>query len=162
MLKDITLELEEQEKKKISYMIDLQKVFLKCLYIKIEKAQEKEEIIELLYILRYYNLIFITSKKQIKDMQELKEERITLEDTLIRKANEFKVINRITNEESTNMEIIRNVLYTKIIMLDNIGIELQKNGEALEIKFYDGDIYEKTIVIPVYDKKQISVKFGKK
>ena len=44
-----------------------------------KKAQEKEEIINLIYILRYYNNIFITEKTQIKDEESLKYSKNELE-----------------------------------------------------------------------------------
>ena len=96
-----------------------------------------------------------------KDIEELKAERNKLENALIKKAYELKVINHISSEETTNNEIIRNVLLTKIISMENINLLLEDNNEVLEIKLYDADIYEKSIVIPVFNKKAIATKFNK-
>ncbi len=163
LLKNIADDVEtlKQEENKIKYLIELQKIFIQCLYKKVENSKEKEEIINLFYMVRYYNLLFITPKTQIKDMEELKEDLKNLEEFLIEKSYELKAINIITNEETTNNEIIINILKTKIISLENIEIELKQNSENLEINIYDGDVFEKTIVIPVFDKKKVVMKFNK-
>ena len=162
LLEDIELDEQEKEEKKQKYLLRLQKIFIKCFYIKIKNIKEKEEVIKLLYMFRYYNYMYVTKKEQIKDVGELKEEINKLESTLIKKAYELKVINNITCEETTNNEIIKNVLLTKIISMENINFVLEDNNGALEIKLYDSDIYEKSIVIPVFNKKEITVKFNKK
>lgn len=161
LLADIEMTKEEKENKKFKYLVELQEAFIKCISMQIEKAQEKEEIINLIYILRYYNNIFITEKTQIKDEESLKYSKNELETLLINKAYGLKILNRISNEETINNEIIKNLLNTKIIKLENISIELKENENALEVSFFDADIYDKTIVIPVYNKKEILVKFGK-
>lgn len=159
LLKDI--EQDNKEENKFKYLINLQKVFIKCLYIKVENATEKEEIINLLYMLRYYNLIFITETEQIKDIEELKEDLKFIEKFLIEKACDLKVLNIITNEAEVNDKIIIDILKTKIISLENIGIELKQNEESLEVNIYDGDVFEKAIIIPRFDKKCVQIKFGK-
>lgn len=162
LLCDIENDKEEQEKNKLTYIINLQKAFIKCFYTKIEKVTTKEEVINLLYMLRYYELIYITGQKQIKDVGTLKEELNQIEKLLIKKAYELKMINTITNEEEINNEIIKNILQTKIISLENIIIELKPNDQSLDVNIYDGDIFEKTITIREFRQKQIIAKFGKK
>lgn len=161
-LQDIDININQQEKIKYNYIIELQKIFIKCFNIKIEKASSKEEIINLIYMLRYYNLLYITEDKKVKDVKELFNERKLLEEKLINKAYEYKIINLITKEKTTNMEIIRSLLNTKIISLEDIAIELKENASSLEYDIYDGDIYEKTLAIQVYNKKELITKFNKK
>lgn len=161
LLQDIDLNESEQEESKLKNMIDLQKTFIKCFNMKIDSAKEKDEIINLIYMTRYYTNIYLNSSETIKDIKGLKKEIVQLEKKLIEKAYELKVLNLITEEESTNNEIIKNILNTKIIMIENISIELKQNEQSLEVNIYDGDIYEKTIVIPVFDKKKIIMKFNK-
>ena len=152
---------DEQEENSFKYLIHLQKLFIKCFCIKIQNAKEKQEIINLLYMLRYYNLIFITEIEQIKDIKELKEDLRLIEESLIKKAYDLKVFNIITNEKEVNDEIIINILKTKIISLENIGIELKQNEESLGVNIYDGDVFEKAITVPRFDKKSMQMKFGK-
>lgn len=161
LLKDIELPDKEKEKRKREYLLNLQKVFIKCFNIKVKNAIDKEELVKLLYMLRYYNYMYVGEKEQIKDIEGIKAERKQLENALIKKAYDLKVLNNISKEEITNNEIIRNVLLTKIISMENINLALEENNKTLEIKLYDTDIYEKSIVIPVFDKKAITVKFNK-
>lgn len=151
----------KKKKRKYKYLIQLQKVFIKCFNIKINNAQEREDVINLIYMLRYYNYLYIAKEKQIKDVKELQKEIKDIEDNLIKKAYELKIINYISNEQIVNNEIIRNILLTKIIKIENVHMELNQNDSFLEIKLYDTDVYEKAVTIPVYDKKEIIVKFNK-
>lgn len=161
LLEDINLGKDEKEKRKYKYLIQLQKVFIKCFNIKINNAQEREDVINLIFMLRYYNYLYIAKEKQIKDVKELQKEIKDIEDNLIKKAYELKIINNISNEQIVNNEIIRNILLTKIIKIENVHMELNQNDSSLEIKLYDTDVYEKAVTIPVYDKKEIIVKFNK-
>ncbi len=161
LLADINLDENEKEKVKYNYLIQLQKLFIQAFNIKINNAIEKETLINLIYMLRYYNYLYITKEKQVKDIKELQKEIKDIEDNLIKKAYELKIINYISNEEIVNTEIIKNILLTKIITIENIHMELNENDNSLEIKLYDTDIYEKAITIPVYNKKEIIVKFNK-
>lgn len=161
LLKDINLDNNEQEKNKQKYVIDLQKAFIKCFNMKIENTKEKDEIINLVYMIRYYINIYINYNEMIKDTKELKKEITQIENKLIKKAYELKVFNLITEEESTNNEIIKNIVNTKIISIENISIELKQNEDSLEINIYDGDIFEKTIIIPIFEKKQLIMKLNK-
>lgn len=54
-----------------------------------------------------------------------------------------------------------NILKTKIISLENVGVELKQNAESLRANIYDGDVFEKSINISTFDKKKIVMKFGK-
>ena len=101
--------------------------------------------------------MYVAEEEQIKDVEELKSEIKKLENVLIKKAYDLKVINHISNEETTNNEIIRNVLLTKIISMENINLALEENNETLEIKLYDGDIYEKSIVIIIIKLKHLFI-----
>lgn len=162
LLKDIEIKKQEQEQRKLQYAINLQKAFIKCFSIKIEKAMQKDDIIKLFYMLRYYNLLFIKNNERIYEQEELKNELNKLQQDLINKAFEIKAINIITTESNINNKIIKNILTSKIISIENINIELTESGTGLDIQIYDGDIYEKTIKITDYNKKMMLAKFGKK
>lgn len=162
LLQDIEVEKEHQEQRKLQYAINLQKAFIKCFSIKVEKAMQKDDIIKLFYMLRYYNLLFIKNNERIYEQEELKNELNKLQQDLINKAFEIKAINIITTESNINNKIIKNILTSKIISIENINIELTESGTGLDIQIYDGDIYEKTIKITDYNKKMMLAKFGKK
>ena len=161
MLADIDLEENQKMQKKYEYMILLQKTFIKCLSEQIKKAESKEEIINLIYKVRYYNNLYISEDVVVKDELRLQEELRQMIEILINKAYDMKVIIRISNEEEINFETMKNLLFTKIINIENVSIEIKQNENNLEVSFYDTNIYEKTIVIPRYDNKKIIVKFNK-
>lgn len=106
--------------------------------------------------------MYITKETRIKDSLELKNDLNQIVETLIKKAYDLKIINIITNEKEVNSEIIKRILQTKIISLENIIIELNPNEQTLETNIYDGDIFEKKVVISEFKQKQIIAKFGKK
>ncbi len=160
MLKDI--QLEEIQQKVREYNLELQEEFLKCIRIKIENAKEKEEIIDLICMMRYYNYLYIDEETLIKDTQELQLQIQDIEDILIKKAYELKVLNKITNNKEENNKALKIIFTTKIIDLENVNIELRANEKALEIDLYDGEVFEKTVVIPIFNKENIVVKLGKR
>lgn len=156
------LELKEKKTKIKDYNIKLQKVFLECLKIKIENAKEKEEIIDLICMVRYYNYLYIDEATLIKDVKQLKNAMQSLQDVLIKKAYELKVLSKISNDEEENNIIIKNIFTTKIITLENVNLDLRQNEQSLEIDIYDGEVFEKTVVMPSFNKKSLAVKLGKK
>lgn len=161
LLQDIELD-KNKDSKKYKYTIELQKKFIKCLQIKLENIKEKEEMIDLICMMRYYNYLYINEEKQIKDVKQLKFELTKLENNIIEKACKLKVINKISNNEETNNSIIRNIFITKIIDVENMSIEVKINEKTLEIDTYDTDVFEKTFVIPSFDKNDLIVKSNKR
>ena len=60
---------------KNEYMLEIQKKFLTCFKDNIKKTESKKEIMELLYILRYYKFIPYNNEKFIKDVDELYDDK---------------------------------------------------------------------------------------
>lgn len=163
LLQDIELrKYKDRDSKTYKYIIELQKEFIKCMQIKLDSVKEKEEMIDLICTMRYYNYLYVNEEKQIKDTKELKYELTKLENNIIEKACKLKVINRLSNDEETNNSIIKNIFITKIIDIENMNIELKLNEKALEIDIYDTDVFEKTVVIPSFDKNDLTVKLNKR
>ena len=50
---------------------NLQNVFLSLIQEKIEKIDSKKEMQEYIYLFRYYKLLAVNNKLQIKDIEEL-------------------------------------------------------------------------------------------
>ena len=134
------------EKTQYEELVQLQKYFLKYIDKKIQKATLQEEIIEIIYQLRYYqNLIFFEGVL-IKDYAPIKK---SLDSTLkqaFTKACKMGVIKIISMDIETNFEILKYILDTKIIDLE-------------EIKIYDKEIFEKQGKIKLKSsKKDIAIK----
>ena len=65
------IEKENIEKEIIKCILDLQKVFLDCYYIKIKNVNSKQDLIKLIYEFRYYCLIPISEKKSISEIDTI-------------------------------------------------------------------------------------------
>lgn len=148
-------ELEKQ-------VLKLQNIFLKCFKEKIENAQNKKEIIDLIYILRYYNFIPYNKNMLIKEVKELKKNIKSVMDLLIEKMSKFKVVNKISNNKEFNLKAIETIFYTRIMSLENIKIEFVQKEKKLFINLYDGEIFEKTQEIDIGDIQVPKIKLDKK
>ena len=144
------------------YLISLQKTFIKCFLVKVNNATEKEQILNLIYLLRYYEQIFIEKQTQIKNEKELLLYIENVEKTLIEKANALKVFAQIAKEKNMSYEIIKNIFKTKIISISNMAIELTELDGELRINLYDSNVFEKTIKIENLTKEDVLIKPNKK
>lgn len=145
------MELEKQNEllisikeynKKDEYLLELQKYFLKGLQAKIKKADTKKELMELVYLLRYYNFIPYLNNVYIKDITELKGMINHTEEILIDKLREKKMLNKFSNNEKFDEKLIKKVFKMRLINLENIYLEFQK-GEKIRIMLYDVETIEK-------------------
>ena len=121
-------------------LIHLQKEIIKCFDKKINKAQTKQDLIELMYQYRYYNYIPISLKKSIKDEIKIKKQLEKIEKELIKKSIEMKIILPIFEDFDYNSEIINKIVLSKIISLEDIYIKITKNQESAIITIFDEDV----------------------
>lgn len=153
-LSDINFD-EKAENSTLNLMIKLQEIFLDCMKMKIEKLENKKDIINFMYILRYYNFIPFNKTQYIYEVKELENKLQELENIIIEKMYDFKIINK-----SIDFNIIKNIFHTKIISLENIEIELKNDKESLTLILYDEKTIAETIKINKIDTEK--VKFNKK
>ena len=104
-------------------IIQLQRIFIKCLEMKVEKAIEKSEIIKLIYMVRYYKFLPIEENIEIRNVKELEEDLQELQTKLIQKAVEQKVLVKITEDKTANNALLMSLFNTRIIKLENINIQ---------------------------------------
>ena len=145
---------------KNEYMLEIQKNFLTCFKDNIKKTESKKEIMELLYILRYYKFIPYNNEKFIKDVDELKEDISLLEKLIIEKLVLFKLLNKTIKNAELNTKIIKLILNTRIMKFEDAYVEFEKGEENILINIYDGDTFEKNFKIEKQEKNQI--KYNKK
>ena len=91
-------------------MINLQEIFLDCFNTQIDKAETKKDILNLIYINRYYNFIPFDSEKYIKDVKELKTKLLNIKSNLAKKLYYYKIVNK-----NMEFDIVENIFNTKII-----------------------------------------------
>lgn len=152
----------KKDKNKEKYLIDLQKVFLKCFEIKIEKSTQKEEIIDLIYMYRYYNYNYIKDNVIIKQEPKLNKQLNEIQYKLVQKALENKVLNKICNTIEGNNLIFENSILRRIINLEEISIEILKDDKNIKIKIFDGEIPEDSIQLDNINKEDIIIKNKKR
>lgn len=152
---------EDEVYKKI---VRMQEIFIECISMQVKKAETKKDIIDLLYKFRYYNLTKCSNINRIKDINEIQVKLRNVQKELITKACNLKILNIFSQDIKYNYEIIKNMLYTNIINLENIEIVIKKKADSLVIKFYDADICELETIIEniTVDINQLKIKLSKK
>ena len=158
LLKDV-----KNTRNKEKYKIDIQKIFIKCLEQRLEKitkVEQKRELLQIFRIIRYYNFIVYDAERFIKDVEPLEEQIEELEEKVIEKLYEFKVLNSLTKDLKMDIEIIKPILNSRIMNLENISIQLLKKEKTIEVNIYDGDIPE--LGFDIENLKEIQIKGKKK
>ena len=141
-------------------LIDLQIKFLKLFNEKIKNIQSRKEIIEYIYLFRYYKLIYLNYEKQIKDVEELQTEIRKTEKHLITKACKLKAMNILCQDIEKNYELVSKILSYNIIELEDVNLEFKKHEKNIVVTIYDDDTIEDSII---YDgNEELNVKFNKK
>lgn len=148
---------------KLNVLTKLQLEFIKYLCELVNKIEETEDIIRIIYQLRYYRELNIANNLKIKDIEKIEKALNVIYKLVITKAcknDNLKIINLDIN---MNYKIIKQILDTKIINLDEIQIKLKFNSSKLIINVYEKDILEKEILIEDDIKKNdLVLKLNKK
>lgn len=125
-------------------LIAFQKEFLHFIDKKLSKMKTRDEIIDIIYELRYYKGINVNEKQKITDIEELEiyiEKIMKKAITALCQLGAMKIISMDIN---LNFEIIMYALDTKIIELEQIKLYFEKeNDKSLVIKVFDKDVFEK-------------------
>lgn len=132
----------------------LQEIFLKLMEQKIKKVEDKKDILNQIYELRYY---FI----QIKErglFKEQKEKQNKIKKQILKKAIEEKVCNPISKEEDLNENILSVLFDLKIVNLENIYLQIEEEETGTKVEVYDEKILEDTIILEKLNWKEKSKK----
>lgn len=155
------VDLEIDYNKEInSLVIELEENVLKAFAEKIKKIETKKEIVQCVYWMRYYKLLYINSKEQIKDISKLSNELSKTEKFLITKACKLKAINILCPDIERNYEIVSQILSYNIIDLDTVSLEFKKENNSIILIIYDDNVVEDTVIYG--EDEEINVKFNKK
>lgn len=159
LIKDIDTSQEENITEK---MLQLQKVFLKCFEKQIMQAEEKKEIINLIYVFRYYLWIPYNEEKKVKEVRELNRYCNRVKRNLIKRLYELKAVNKITSDEELNTEILTFLFETKMIVLENMVFELKKQKDNIQVDLLDIDILETSYSLSNKKIEGKKIKFNKR
>lgn len=141
-------------------LVQIQEDFLKIFNAKINKIESKKEIVEYIFMFRYYKLIYINRHKQIKDLKELMQELKNTEKNLITKACKLKAINILCKNIEENYKLVSKILNYNIIDLDDVHLEFKRQDDNIILTIYDDEIIEDTIICN--ENEELNVKFNKK
>lgn len=129
-IKEVTLELEKE--------------FLIFLNKKVNLLETREELVNMIYTLRYIRNIPLEKGKLISDIDVLNHGIDRILKKVITKACKMGVMKIISMDISINYEIIKYAFDTRIINLEQIRLsfDIQENN-VLVIKVFDKEVFEK-------------------
>ena len=168
LLKGIDFENIENNQKLIDkLMMELQLLLLsKLLPQKIEKLDEKEDLINFMYELRYYAFIMYNAEQHIKEMPKLQQPLQLAIETLLKKMYQQKTINVLSTNEKCDLQCESTIFYYSIINLEDIYMELvrmDKSKGEYELTIFDGkDTIAETVQLTLAFHKRDKVKLKKK
>ena len=153
-------DLQEETKKCV---INLQKIFLKCYQIKIDKITTKQELTKLIYEFRYYCLLPFIEEKQIYQVTEIKNDVKKVQELLIDKAHELKLVDTISKDKQVDYQILKNIFNIRVINLEDLYIKLTKDKERFYVQLFDENVFEeKREIDGEINKKELVLKTNKK
>lgn len=161
----IQKKLEEEKifdniKTEYEQVLELEKYFLKFMEKKIERLILREEMIEIIYQMRYYQNMMLFNDVLVKEHSELMKSFDAVYKKAITKACKMGVIKIISMDIEMNFELLKYIFDTRIIDLEEIRIYVEmENKNSIFIKVYDKDIFEKQGREDFYgNKKDIIIK----
>lgn len=138
-LNEINIAENDNRSKKIT---DFCNEFLKCAERQIEKAEEKIDIINWIYKIRYYCHIPFNEDTYLKDIKELDKQFEKVIKLLIKKAQIIKIWDVFTEDEELSYIIIKELFNSKMINFENVNVMCKYENGILYLEYYDGDTLE--------------------
>ena len=124
-------------------IIENQKYFLNFVDKKLSKMKTRDEILDVLYELRYYKSLRVSKGKLIVEIEEIDNEVDKIMKKAITMLCKLGAIRIISMDINLNFEIIKYALDTKIMELEKIKLYFDQDENGLIIKVFDKDIIEK-------------------
>lgn len=141
IVKDIeNAELEEE-------LLKLEKAFISCMEQKLQNVHLSDDIINLIYELRYYRNIYFYKDKLVKDIEVLENRTQKLMKEVITVACKFGLVTIFCDNADYNYSIISHFLDTNIIDIDDIRLSININStkDRIKVTIYDKDVIEKSV-----------------
>ena len=154
-LKILNSNNQEQTLEKLK--LDFQKQFLKMLEVNIKNVDSKQEIEKIIYDFRYYSLLQYNNQSKVKDIEELREDLNEISTKIIDKAIEYKVLEKISNNEKTNNEILKNIFKVRIIKLEDAYLKITKEKDKYFLQIFDENIFEEKVEIKKPEELEIKI-----
>lgn len=133
----------ECKEKDLDLLIAFQKEFLIFLERKLNKMKTRDEVVDMLYIIRYYSRVHLTEDISVTDIDELNDKIDSILKKSITMLCKLGAVKIISMDINLNFEIIKYAIDTKIINLEEIKIAIINEEESIIIKVFDKDVFEK-------------------
>ena len=128
-------------------LINLCKYVLKTFRIRVQKAQTREELLKLVYEVRYFRELNWNNEKKLKEIKELSVSFYKVMIKLIKKLINFKWADTICTIPKVNLKTLVNIFNSKIIDLDNLIVETEYVNNGIKIRYYDTNVLENEFII---------------
>ena len=140
------------KKQKENLNIEFIKLFLQCFNIRIKISTEEEDVRKLIYQFRYFMCLPFDETNSVKNLKQIEDEVNTTEQLLVKKAMEFKVINKVT------FEVMKHVFETRIIILEELYYKVTKETEKYYVQIFDENVTEEKFEIKPIEKIKLNKK----
>ena len=100
-----------------------------------------------MYQMRYYKTIPWNAKTKMEQHNELSQKIAEVEDSLLVKACNLRYLRILSRNGNYNLEMLKSILSSKVIQLENLEIELKKGDYAIQIEIYDDKNLENNLEI---------------
>lgn len=142
-------------------IIQIQNKFLELKELEIAKIESKKEILNNIYVLRYYKNMKLNDKMYLKEEKLIKKSLKNYERKLLSKAYQNNMFITFTKNILQNIEIVSEILDTKIINLKDIEVLLRVEDNRIIMDIYDGEILDVSLKLNE-NIKEINIKLNKK
>ncbi len=147
------LDIKRTTKKQMENLkIEFIKLFLQCFNIRIKISTEEEDVRKLIYQFRYFMCLPFDETNSVKNLKQIEDEVNTTEQLLVKKAMEFKVINKVP------FEVMKHVFETRIIILEELYYKVTKEIEKYYVQIFDENVTEEKFEIKPIDKIKLNKK----
>ena len=130
-----------------------EKRFLDCFEGKVDSVEDRRDILDLIYEVRYLN-----------NLPNCKMKLNRIQEKLIPKAIEYEIINPISNNDELDYRILRGIFDSVELNMEDLYIRLKTVPEisGIIVEIYNGTMMEKTYVADTPEGSEIEIKTTKK
>ncbi len=142
-------------------LINLCKSVLKTFKIRVEMAQTREELLTLVYEVRYFRYLYFDNEKTLKEIKELSIPFYKVMIKLLKKLIDFKWADTICTIPKANLKSLIRIFNSKIIDLDNLVIETEYTKDGIKVQYYDTNVLENEFLVEIskdVDTKKLKLK----
>lgn len=138
------LEVLDDKEELYKNILLLQEIFIKGIQEYIKQAKTRKDVMSIIYKLRYYK--FLPYKDtQIKDVEELQKLIYKTEEMIYNVAYKMNIINPISINEKVNNDVVRKILDTTIVELENIELLFKPENYQITLEIFDEENIEKIL-----------------